>query len=114
MIKLMNSDIVNEQFILISENISFKKVFDLTAEALNKKKPHRDLRKWMIALGWILQKIGSLFGFKRTITRESIHSFFEKSYYDNSRIKTALDFNFRKMDAVIQRTANFYLKDKQH
>lgn len=113
MMQLMDSDIVNEQFILTSENISFKKVFDITAEALSKKKPNRELKKWMIALGWFFQKMGSLFGAKRTITRESIQGLYEESQYDNSKIRTALNFDFSNMETVIQETAKFYKKDRQ-
>lgn len=114
MIQLMDSSIVNQQYILISENCSFKKVFDITAAALSKKKPQRQLKKWMVALGWFFQKIGSLFGSKRTITRESIHGLFEESYYDNSKIRTALNFDFHNMETVIPETAQFYKKDRNH
>ena len=113
MISLMNSNIVNEQFIVISENISFKKVFDLAAETLDRNKPNRQLKKWMIALGWAFQKIGSLFGARQSITRESINGLFEKTFYDNSKIKSALKFDFKKMDSVIQETAEMYKKDKK-
>ena len=51
MIALMDSSIKNESYILISENLSFEKILKNTAEYLNKPKPSKQLKKWMISSG---------------------------------------------------------------
>ncbi|QYA24438.1 NAD-dependent epimerase/dehydratase family protein [Gramella sp. MT6] len=108
MVKLMNSPIKNENYILVSENLSFKKVLKNTADYLNKPKPNKQLTKWMVTLGWIFQKIGSLFGAKREITRSSINGLFSATYYSNSKIKTDLDFEFTPVNQVLMETAEIY------
>ncbi|WP_417885286.1 NAD-dependent epimerase/dehydratase family protein [Zunongwangia sp.] len=111
MLKLMNSDNFNDRYILVSENSSFKDVMKYTANSLEKPEPKKDLQKWMIATGWIFQKIGSIFGFKRSITKSDINGLFATSYYDNSKIKSAINFNFTPIEDVIEETGHLFLKD---
>jgi len=111
MIQLMNSPIKNENYILVSENLSFEKILKNTAEYLNKPKPSKQLKKWMISLGWIFQKIGSWFGAKREITRESIKGLFAETHYSNTKIKTELDFQFTPVNEVLWETAVKYRKE---
>lgn len=108
MITLMKSEKVNEQYVLVSENISFRQVFEWAAEALKKTKPKRKLQKWMIASGWFFQKIGSIFGRKRSITYETINGLHEESYYDNSKITQEMNYQFEPMESVVKRTAGNY------
>ncbi len=111
MMQLMNSSIKNENYILVSENLSFEKVLKITAEYLNKPAPSKRLKKWMIALGWIFQKIGSWFGAKREITRESIEGLYKETFYNNIKIKNDLDFQFTPIHEVLKETAELYLKE---
>jgi len=108
MIALMNSTIKNEQFIIVSENLSFESVFKETAHYMGKSEPTKQLKKWMITLGWIFQKIGSWFGGNRQITRDSINGLYEETYFDNSKIKQELDFKFTPMNEVLKETSKFY------
>lgn len=108
---LTNSEIKNEQFTLVSENLSFEKVLKATAAYLHKPQPDKQLKKWMIALGWFFQKIGGLFGMRQQITRDSINGLFEKTYYDSSKIKSAIGFEFQPVDETLKKTADIYLKE---
>ncbi len=108
---LTNSEIKNEQFTLVSENLSFENVLKATATYLHKPKPDKQLKKWMIALGWVFQKIGGLFGMRQQITRDSINGLFEKTYYDSSKIKSAIGFKFQPVDETLKKTADIYLKE---
>ncbi|MDX1762512.1 MAG: NAD-dependent epimerase/dehydratase family protein [Christiangramia sp.] len=111
MIELINSSVKNENFILVSENLSFEKVLKETAEYLNKPKPKRQLKKWMIAMGWFFQKIGSFFGAKREITRDSINGLFQETYYDNSKIQDELNFRYTPVCEVLKETAAIFRKE---
>ncbi|WBL22097.1 NAD-dependent epimerase/dehydratase family protein [Zunongwangia sp. HRR-M8] len=112
MIKLMTSEVFNERFILVAENLSFKTIFDITTESINKPKPTKPLKKWMISLGWFFQKIASVFGYNQNITRSDISGIFEKSVYDNKKIKKELNFKFTPIEEVIKETGKYFLKDK--
>ncbi|MBZ9629955.1 NAD-dependent epimerase/dehydratase family protein [Salegentibacter sp. LM13S] len=110
--KLMEAEIKNEAYILVSENLSFKTVFEQAATALDKPKPKKALKKWMVWIGWIFQKIGGFFGAKRQISRNTVNTLFQHSIYSNEKIKESLSFEFTPMRRVIAETAKFYKKDK--
>jgi len=112
MVELMNSSVKNEQFIVISENLSFESVLKDTANYMDKPEPSKQLKKWMIAMGWIFQKIGSWFGGKRQITRDSINGLHEKTYFDNTKIKQSLKFEFTPVTKTLQQTADIYAHQK--
>ena len=113
MTALMNSSIKNEQFIIVSENLSFETLLKETATYMDKPKPTKKLQKWMIALGWIIQKTGSWFGRKRQITRDAINGLYAETYFDNTKVKEKLNFNFTPMSQVLKETANLYKIDKK-
>ena len=111
MVQLMKSPVKNESYILVAENLSFEKVLRSTADHLNKPQPSKQLKKWMIALGWFFQKTGSFFGFKRELTYDAIQGLYAKSFYSNDKIKKELKFNFQPMEKVLQETAFFYKQE---
>ena len=110
--KLMQTEIKNEDYILVSENLSFKTVFELTATELGKPKPQKSLKKWMLWFGWFFQKIGGFFGAKRDITKNTVNTLFQHAVYNNQKIKENIGFEFTPMQKVIAETAKFYKKDK--
>ncbi|WP_300435722.1 NAD-dependent epimerase/dehydratase family protein [Christiangramia sp.] len=112
MIALMESSLTNEQFIIISENISFEKVFRETANYMDRPEPTRKLKKWMIALAWVFQKTGSIFGRKRQITKDAIEGLHEETFYSNQKIKEKLNFDFTPISQVLKNTSELYTKDK--
>ena len=111
MVTLMDSPIKNEQFVIVSENLSFESVFKKVAGNMNKPQPSRKLRKWMILIGWIFQKIGSWFGRKRQITRDSINGLYEETHFDNTKLKSTLNFEYITMSKVLADTSEIYKKE---
>ena len=110
--KLMASNVVNEQFIVVSKNVSFKEIFSQTAENLGKPAPSKKLQKWMIFMGWILQEAVGIFSDKeRQLDRRSQKSLFEHSFYSAEKLKATLSFEFEPVPEVIARTAQAYKKD---
>ena len=113
MLKLMSSEIYNERYILVAENLSFKKVLEFTAISINRPKPEKPLKKWMISIGWFVQKTASLFGYNRNITKSDISGIFQKSTFDNTKIKKEINFKFTPMHNVIAETGKYFLKDQE-
>ncbi|HSI70686.1 MAG TPA: NAD-dependent epimerase/dehydratase family protein [Gillisia sp.] len=107
-IMAMNSEIKNEQFIVISENLSFKKVLELVAASLNKPAPKKPLQPWMVYIGWIFQSVSALFGGKKLIRKGDHKSLFEDTYYSNEKIKEKLNFKFIPVKEVIMETGSYY------
>lgn len=112
--KAMESTVENEQYILVSENLSFSVILGKVAISFGKQPPEKSLKPWMIYTGWIYQAIGYfLFGTKKEISRRDHKSLFEYSHYSNDKVKNEFDYEFESLDVVIDETAGIYLKDKQ-
>ncbi|MCG8411767.1 MAG: NAD-dependent epimerase/dehydratase family protein [Bacteroidales bacterium] len=95
MIRLMNSNISSERFILNSENLTYKQLFDLIAEKMNVAKPKRKATKTLLQVANILDCIASSLKIKkREITSDVVRSSLSISEYSNTKIKETLDYNF--------------------
>lgn len=107
MIRLMESNISNQRFILNAVNISFKEFFTKTALALGKKPPHKKVNKLMAEVVWRLSSLSARFsGKKSLLTKETARSAQESVYYNNEKILHTLPgFSFTAIDNTINRIA---------
>ncbi|QSB27732.1 NAD-dependent epimerase/dehydratase family protein [Flavobacterium sp. CLA17] len=89
--ELMKSDIKNERFTLIAENIVFRDILNTIADTLKVKRPGIHARPFLLNFAWIADGIFStLFFQKRRITKATAKASYSKSLYSNQKIKTAL------------------------
>ncbi len=113
MLKLMDSTIQNDNFIVVSENLKMEELTDMVAQHLHRKPPFIKLKKWMVWLLWIGQSIGYIFGASKQITHESIKEIFTDATYDNTKLLEHLDFKYTPIETAVSQTAKDYLK-KHH
>lgn len=113
MIRLMESDLSGQRYIISSENWSFEDIISHIAKALHKKPPKLRLYPWMGELGWIAEHALRILGRTPTLTKEIARSAFHQFYYDNTKIKTALNFEFIPIQKAILDTAKIFLDDHQ-
>ena len=110
--QLMTSPVQNEEFILVSENLSFQELLKKVANSIDKPAPTKQLKPWTIHFGWMLEKISGLFtDNERHLTRRSAESLFEESYYTIEKIKQEISFEFENLDGVIWSTGKLFKKD---
>ena len=110
--QLIESDIKNEKFILISENLSFKAFQTKTAKALNVKPPMKEAKQWLLNIAWRLDWLQfKLFSKRRSLSKQNSKSALSVTKYNNSKLKNALDFEFKPIDEVIVDVSKLYLKD---
>lgn len=109
MVALMESDIKNERFVLVSENLTYKEFLGGLSVALGKPAPSKSISKrrllFLSSLDWLSS---NLFGTKRRLLKGMIHSMFRHSKYDASKIEKALDFQFTPYDETITRIVKNY------
>jgi nucleoside-diphosphate-sugar epimerase len=112
MIDLTKSNVKNEQFILVSENKSFKEIFTLIAKELKKKPPSIKISKTITS---IFQRIDFIVSFltrkPRLITKDSAKSLHSKTYYSAEKIKQEINFSFTSITEVIKEVSASYKKD---
>lgn len=112
MIKLLNSPVKNEKYILVAENISYQDLLTKLAESLHKKPPYKLVAKWKMLLfsniDWCSYKI---FKTKRKLLKATVNSLYNKSFYDASKIEKEIDFNYRSHQKTIEKVSLNYLRD---
>ena len=112
MIQLMKSNIVNQKYILVGENIYHRELLSELAVLLHKKPPRKSIAKWKLVvfsnLDWFFNKI---FRTKRKLLRPTVDSLYKTSFYDASKITTDLNFQFTPYRETLRRVAENYSKD---
>ena len=112
LIQLMDSNIKNERFILASENLSFNDFQTRVAKVLNVKPAQKEANKLILEIGWRLDWLNhKLRGKRRRLTKQLVQSLQGKRYYENTKIKEALNFEFIPIDDSIKKVSEFFLKD---
>ncbi|MDP2067542.1 MAG: SDR family oxidoreductase [Lutibacter sp.] len=112
MLLLMKSDIVNQRYILVAENSSFKEVFYQIAQNFGKNPPSIKVTKLMSAIGWRVEKLKSVFtNILPVLTKHFAKSIHEKRYYSSEKIKTELNFNFETIPETIKNVCEIYKRD---
>ncbi|MCB0400348.1 MAG: NAD-dependent epimerase/dehydratase family protein [Winogradskyella sp.] len=112
MISLMKSSIKNENYILVAENLSFKDFQYKVAETLNVNPPKKEARPWLLNLAWRLDWLKhKLTGSRRNFTKQTAKSAVSITKYDNSKIISALGFEFKPVNQSIEEICNLYLQD---
>lgn len=111
MLLLMKGEHMNERYILVSENISFKGILMAIAENLSKKPPAIKIGSLASGIFWRLEWLLSLFGRKPLLTKQAARSSQNNYSYSNAKIKDKLGFEFTPMAEVIAQTSNYYQSD---
>lgn len=106
---LMESPVVNERFILNSENLPYQKLFALFAHHIGVKPPGIKAGAWLTAIAWRAEMIrGWLTGKKPLITRETARSANNSTRYSSVKIKKQLEYSFIPIQQAIGNTVAFY------
>jgi len=110
-IYLVESNITSERYIISSENLSWKQILTMIAQAFNKKPPHLKATRIKAAIAWrILKLVGWISGKEPKITKESVRSSQRERYFSNEKILDAMDIEFIPVKRSIQDTTYFISK----
>ncbi|MEN8885418.1 MAG: NAD-dependent epimerase, partial [Winogradskyella sp.] len=110
--QLMHSATVNDNFILVSENLSFKDVQLKVAKALHVNPPKKEAKPWLLNIAWRLDWLHhKLFGKRRALSKQTAKSAISVTKYDNSKITNGLNFTFKSIDNTINEVSKLYLND---
>ena len=116
-ILLMESDIVNEKFVVSAENLAYKNVLGMIAEGLGKRKPFIEVNKTLAAIAWNYFKLKSLVtGKSPVITKETAGTAMRVYHYSNQKFVDATNMEFHKIENTIHELCqllkknNFYRK----
>ncbi|MFM9004524.1 MAG: NAD-dependent epimerase/dehydratase family protein, partial [Flavobacteriales bacterium] len=101
--------VTDERYLLVTENLSMKEIFQEVARALGKRVPEREAGERILQLArvaeWIKEK---LTGRRALVTRETVKNASLRFYYDNTKLKQAVRYNPTPIAQAIQQTADYF------
>lgn len=104
---LMNSEICNQRFTLIGQNISFREVLNSIADALNVQKPAKHVSPFFMEIVWRIDWILAVIcGQKREFTKATAKASYSKNLYSNQKIKETLKIEFTDVHQYIREISN--------
>ena len=110
-VNLTNSSIHSERFILVSENLPYKEVFQEIARCLNKPIPNVVASKKMLEFAWRAALLKSIFtGKTPSITKDNSRTSSQEFYYDATKLKKTIDFEFININDSIKNAASYFLE----
>jgi len=114
MILLMNSDIVNERFVLVSENLTFKTLTLDICKAMEIAPAKYELPAMVLQLAAGIESVKSMLSGKPAlITTESIRNASTKSIYDNKKLIQMTGFQYKPMKETLEEMAKIYRIENQ-
>lgn len=111
MVDLQESDIVDERFILTSENLSYQELFALFAHYSGAKSPKYRAGRILSEIAWRLELSRTFItGQKPLLSKETARNANIKRYFSNEKVKKALDIQFRPIEDAAKNTSEFFNK----
>ncbi|MFH2141663.1 MAG: NAD-dependent epimerase/dehydratase family protein [Bacteroidota bacterium] len=112
MIRLTNSPIQNENFIMNAENLIYKSVFELIAGSLNIIPPKKYATGFLTGIAWRMEYIRSkLSGKSPLITKESAQTSYKDLKYSNEKLEKIFHYEYKSIEKTIYSLGQLYLKE---
>ncbi|MDQ3047032.1 MAG: NAD-dependent epimerase/dehydratase family protein [Bacteroidota bacterium] len=113
MIRLMQSELSNQRFIINAENASFRHYFDLIHSGFSKRKPSIKAGPFLSGFAWRMEKLRSFFtGAPPMITRETSRSAHRINRFSNRKILEAFPgYEFISLEKSVGDTCKLFLGD---
>ncbi len=109
MVRLMDSEIHSERFLITGENLTFRDLFSMIAEEMGKEKPKIKVEKELSEFGWRYEGVRTFFTkTEPRITKETARAAHRKYVYSNEKIKSAIDFEFTPVEDTIRNAVAFF------
>ena len=109
MIRLMNSDISGERYVLVNQNMTYKEIFSAIAREYNVPVPKKVYKIWhlkfLLPLDWLRARI---YNKARKITSDNIKGLSNIKIYDGQKIERDLPFSYELMAEAIYFGCNKY------
>lgn len=108
---LMQSDVHTERFVLCEGNYSYQSILWGMADALGKRRPPYQVKRWMSELLWRWNYIQfKITGKRSTVTKETVRTGHNSYSYDRGKFLAQFpDFKYTSIDATLRRMAESYM-----
>lgn len=113
MVALMASDIKNERFISVDENLDYGALLGQLARYMARRPPKKRLKFWQLRLARFFDwALAPMLGKERSITADTLYALKNRSGYDPAKLRQAVDIRFKPFDEALRSCCGLYLKDR--
>jgi nucleoside-diphosphate-sugar epimerase len=113
MIRLMNSKIENERYILVNKNLSYKKVIDMVSSNLGLKNKSTFVSKSKLKIALVFDLVSSkFFNKERRLSKALCKTLTRNFNYSSKKIKKNLNFEFTSILETFEKSCQFYSQEK--
>ena len=114
MLFLMKSSLKNERYILVSENVSYKNIFQSIANNFEKQAPKIKVLPLLTSIFWRIENLKTFItGKQPLLTKQTAKSIHSERYFSSEKIKKELDFKFETVENSITTTCKHYLSEQR-
>jgi nucleoside-diphosphate-sugar epimerase len=114
MIKLMESSIHHQRYIVCAENLPYSEVFNIMHDCFGRKRPGIKASKFLAAIVWRLEKIKAIFtNSNPLITKETVDAAFQEVNFSNQKIVKALNYKFIPIKSSIETICKIFLEQQK-
>ena len=111
MMELMNSNIQSERFIVSCDNVSYREMFSMVADALKVKKPSVYANSFLLGMAWRFDSVRSkLAGDIPFITKEMVYSAKRTTLFSSKKLIDELNFKYTPVQESIIKIADIFEK----
>jgi dihydroflavonol-4-reductase len=109
LVLLMESDVINERYLLNGENLSFKAFFTMMAQAMQLRPPRIKVSRLITELGWRANLVLCFIAGKApAITRDSARSAQASSKYSADKFSQQFNYTFIPIKDAIENSAQWF------
>jgi len=110
---LVDRELFGERFIVIEGNYSYKEIFSRVQINFGKSPPRIKAGKWILYVGWMVERVLMLFGRQPSLTRSLIRSALNHQQFDGSKVKLTLGVELTPIGEAIDKICQQIEKEHQ-
>ncbi len=110
---LMQSEIINERFLLNGQNLPYRKIFNAIADTIQKPHPSIKVNSLLKGMAWRFEKAKSLLtGSSPKVTKETAHNSSTDIQYSNQKSLDAFGLEYHSVMDCLKEMGEAYLVEK--
>ena len=115
MYRLVEEKKYGQRYVLVSENMSNRDLFNFLSEKFGKPKPKIKITRLLAEIAWRFYAIKRLFNPKGLpLTKETARSSLNRSYYNSTKVQTELNFSFKPVQQTLQECVDSFPDFQKH
>ncbi len=104
MMKLMDSQIVSERFIVNAEDLTYQSLLEMMANSLKKPSPKTEAKPWMLQMAWRASAVKSfLTGTSATMTKSTARTSVQHYTYSSEKLLKTFNFSYTPIKEAIEK-----------